>query len=299
MNILLFGKSGQVGWELQRALAPLGNVIALDSRSTDYCADFTRPEDVARTVRHIKPDVVVNAAAYTAVDKAEGESELAEIINATAVEAIAKAAQEVGAWLVHYSTDYVFPGDGSRAWRESDATAPLNRYGATKLAGEQAIQQCCDKYLIFRTSWVYATKGNNFAKTMLRLAKERPELSVIDDQHGAPTSAELLADCTAHAIKSALQRPEVAGIYHLAAGGSTSWFDYASLVFAEAKKAGVELTLTTVHPIATSYYPTPARRPLNSRLDTQKFRNTFDLTLPEWQSGVQRMLDELIALRAI
>lgn len=172
MNILLFGKTGQVGWELQRALAPLGNLIALDVHSTDYCGDFSNPEGVAETVRSIRPDIIVNAAAHTAVDKAESEPKFAQLLNATSVEAIAKAANEVGAWVIHYSTDYVFPGTGEIPWQEEDATAPLNVYGETKLAGEKALQEHCAKHLIFRTSWVYAGKGNNFAKTMLRLAKE-------------------------------------------------------------------------------------------------------------------------------
>ena len=203
MNILLFGKTGQVGWELQRALAPLGNVIALDVHSKEYCGDFSNPEGIAQTIRAIKPDVIVNAAAHTAVDKAESEPEFAQLLNAKSVEAIAKEAAKIGAWVVHYSTDYVFPGNGETPWQETDATAPLNVYGQTKLDGEKALQAHCARHLIFRTSWVYAGKGNNFAKTMLRLAKERTELSVINDQVGAPTGAELLADCTAHAIRTA------------------------------------------------------------------------------------------------
>lgn len=293
MNILLFGKTGQVGWELQRALAPLGNVIALDVSTKEYCGDFSNPEGVAETVRRIKPDVIVNAAAHTAVDKAESERDFAQLLNATSVEAIAKEAAVIGAWLVHYSTDYVFPGDGVTPWREDDATGPLNTYGETKLAGELAVQQHCPKHLIFRTSWVYAGKGNNFAKTMLRLAKDREELSIIDDQFGAPTGAELLADCTAHAIRTALFRPEVAGLYHLVASGTTTWFDYANLVFTEAQNNAFELALKKTHPVATSAYPTPAQRPNNSRLDNGKFQQTFGLTLPSWDIGVKRMLAEL------
>lgn len=205
MNILLFGKTGQVGWELQRSLAPVGNLIALDVHSKEFCGDFSNPKGVAETVRKLRPDVIVNAAAHTAVDKAESEPELAQLLNATSVEAIAKAANETGAWVVHYSTDYVFPGTGDIPWQETDATSPLNVYGKTKLAGEKALQDNCPKHLIFRTSWVYAGKGNNFAKTMLRLAKERQTLSVINDQYGAPTGAELLADCTAHAIRVAFK----------------------------------------------------------------------------------------------
>ncbi len=293
MNILLFGKTGQVGWELQRALAPLGNVVAVDVKSETYCGDFSNPEGVAETVRRVRPDVIVNAAAHTAVDKAESEREFAELLNATSVEAIAVEAEKLGAWLIHYSTDYVFPGDGETPWLETDAVAPLNVYGETKLAGEKAVQENCTKHLIFRTSWVYAGKGNNFAKTMLRLAKDRPELSVINDQFGAPTGAELLADCTAHAIRTALHKPEVAGLYHLVASGTTTWHDYAALVFAEAKTAGIELAIEKLNAVPTSAYPTPARRPTNSRLNTEKFQRQFELVLPDWQVGVKRMLAEL------
>ncbi|WP_312345183.1 dTDP-4-dehydrorhamnose reductase [Leclercia sp.] len=299
MNILLFGKTGQVGWELQRALAPLGNLIAVDVHSGEYCGDFSNPEGIAETVRRIKPDVIVNAAAHTAVDKAESEPEFARLLNATSVEAIAKEAEKIGAWVVHYSTDYVFPGNGKKPWLETDATAPLNVYGETKLAGEKALQENCARHLIFRTSWVYAGKGNNFAKTMLRFAKERTEMSVINDQFGAPTGAELLADCTAHAIRVAMKQPEVAGLYHLVASGVTTWHDYAALVFDEARKAGIELALTKLNAVPTSAYPTPARRPNNSRLNTEKFQQNFDLVLPEWQTGVKRMLSELFTTTAV
>ncbi|MDM2895199.1 dTDP-4-dehydrorhamnose reductase [Citrobacter sp. Cpo030] len=299
MNILLFGKTGQVGWELQRALAPLGNLIALDVHSTDYCGDFSNPQGVADTVRRIRPDVVVNAAAHTAVDKAESEVEFARLLNTTSVDAIARAAAEIGAWVVHYSTDYVFPGTGETPWCETDATAPLNVYGETKLAGEKALQTYCANHLIFRTSWVYAGKGNNFAKTMLKLAKERAELSVINDQFGAPTGAELLADCTAHAIRVAMNKPDVAGLYHLVAGGTTTWHDYAVLVFDEARKAGIELALTHLNAVPTSAYSTPARRPTNSRLNTDKFQKNFELVLPQWDVGVKRMLNELFTTTVI
>ncbi|HFI5290691.1 TPA: dTDP-4-dehydrorhamnose reductase, partial [Citrobacter freundii] len=278
---------------------PLGNLIALDVHSTDYCGDFSNPQGVADTVRRIRPDVIVNAAAHTAVDKAESEVEFAQLLNTTSVEAIAKAAAEIGAWVVHYSTDYVFPGTGETPWRETDATAPLNVYGETKLAGEKALQTHCVNHLIFRTSWVYAGKGNNFAKTMLKLAKERAELSVINDQFGAPTGAELLADCTAHAIRVAMNKPDVAGLYHLVACGTTTWHDYAALVFDEARKAGIELALTQLNAVPTSAYPTPARRPTNSRLNTDKFQNNFDLVLPQWDVGVKRMLNELFTTTAI
>lgn len=299
MNILLFGKTGQVGWELQRALAPLGNIVAVDVHSTDFCGDFSNPEGVAETVRRVKPDVIVNAAAHTAVDKAESEPEFAQLLNATSVEAIAKEAAKMGTWLVHYSTDYVFPGNGENPWLETDGTDPLNVYGKTKLAGEKAVQDNCPKHLIFRTSWVYAGKGNNFAKTMLRLAKERSELSVINDQFGAPTGAELLADCTAHAIRVAMNKPEVAGLYHLVASGTTTWHDYAALVFDEARKAGIELALNKLNAVPTSAYPTPAARPHNSRLNTRKFQQKFDLKLPQWEMGVKRMLAELFTTTTI
>jgi len=221
------------------------------------------------------------------------------LLNATSVEAIAKEAAKIGAWVVHYSTDYVFPGNGEEPWRETDATAPLNVYGETKLAGEKALQANCARHLIFRTSWVYAGKGNNFAKTMLRFAKERTEMSVINDQFGAPTGAELLADCTAHAIRVALKQPDVAGLYHLVASGVTTWHDYAALVFDEARKAGIELAITTLNAVPTRAYPTPARRPNNSRLNTDKFQQNFDLVLPAWETGVKRMLAELFTTTAV
>jgi dTDP-4-dehydrorhamnose reductase len=298
MKILLLGKNGQVGWELQRSLAPLGELIALDRHSTDYCGDLSQPDAVAQTVKTLKPTVIVNAAAYTAVDKAETETELASTINAKAPEALAQAAKQTGAWLVHYSTDYVFNGSGNQAWQETDAVAPLSVYGQSKLAGEQAIQAAEGLHLIFRTSWVYAARGNNFAKTMLRLAKERDQLSVINDQIGAPTGAELLADVTAHAIRSGLKQPELSGLYHLAAAGETSWYNYARYVLDYARQRGIELKTAenAISPIPTSAYPTPAQRPLNSRLNIEKLQNQFDLKLPDWQQGVERMLAEVLCV---
>jgi len=294
MDILLFGKNGQVGWELQRALAPLGNLIVVDRQSTDYCGDFENPAGLAETVRRIKPAVIVNATAYTAVDKAESEQDKARLVNATSIEALAAVAEETGAWLIHYSTDYVFDGSGNQPWREDDATAPLNTYGETKLEGEQAIVSTMTKYLIFRTSWVYAAKGNNFAKTMLKLAKDRESLSVINDQFGAPTGAELIADCTAHAIRVALKNSNVAGLYHLIAAGETTWHAYATKVIEFAKAQGVELQVQTINAVPTSAFPTPAKRPANSRLDTEKFQQTFSLNLPDWTVGVERMLLETL-----
>jgi dTDP-4-dehydrorhamnose reductase len=296
MKILLLGKGGQVGWELQRSLAPLGEVIALDFDSAgDLCGNFTDLAGLAGTVRRVAPDVIVNAAAYTAVDKAEAEPELARTINALAPGVLADEAQKLGAWLVHYSTDYVFDGSGNKPWQENDSTGPLSVYGKTKLEGEQAVARCA-KHLIFRTSWVYAARGANFAKTMLRLAKDRDLLKVIDDQVGAPTGADLLADVTAHAVRTVENRPELAGLYHLAAGGETSWHGYARLVIEQARRAGqaVRVAPEAVEAIPTSAYPTPAQRPHNSRLDTRKLRAAFSLNLPEWQVGVERMLAEIL-----
>jgi dTDP-4-dehydrorhamnose reductase len=298
-KILLFGKSGQVGWELQRSLAPLGEVIAVDFDSSDFCGDFTNLAGLAETVRQVKPTIIVNAAAHTAVDKAESEPDLARTINALAPSVIAAEAQKLGAWLVHYSTDYVFDGSGSQAWKESDIPAPLSVYGQTKLEGEQAVAANCAKHLIFRTSWVYAARGGNFAKTMLRLAKERDSLSVIDDQIGAPTGADLLADITALALLRVQTQPlqhELAGLYHLVASGSTSWHGYAALVIEHARNTGIDIKTpqNAIHKIATQAYPTPARRPLNSKLDTSKLQAAFNLHLPPWQLGVVRMLTEIL-----
>ena len=296
MKLLLLGKGGQVGWELQRSLAPLGELVALDFDSTDFHADFSRPEQLADTVLKVRPDVIVNAAAHTAVDKAESEPEFARKLNATSPGVVAEAAQQIGALMVHYSTDYVFDGSGSTPWKEDDATGPLSVYGQTKLEGEQLVAQHCAKHLIFRTSWVYAARGGNFAKTMLRLAKERDKLTVIDDQFGAPTGAELLADVTAHAIRATLQDPTKAGLYHAIAGGETTWHGYARFVLGMAQQAGVELKAgpDAVEAVPTSAFPTPAKRPHNSRLDTTKLQTTFGLRLPPWQDGVARMLRETL-----
>ena len=292
MNILLLGKNGQVGWELQRSLAVLGQVTALGHGE----ADFTQPQAVAQAVRALCPDVIVNAAAHTAVDKAESEPGRARMLNATTPGVLAEEAARLGAWLVHYSTDYVFDGSGSRPWRETDAPAPLSVYGATKLEGERLIQQSGCRHLILRTSWVYAARGGNFAKTMLRLAQERERLTVIDDQWGAPTGADLLADVTAHAIRHLQQRPQDGGLYHCVAGGETTWHSYAKYVVEHARQAqpAINIKATEIAPVPTSAFPTPAARPHNSRLDTIKLQATFDLRLPEWQQGVTRMLAEIL-----
>jgi dTDP-4-dehydrorhamnose reductase len=297
MKILLFGKNGQVGWELQRALAPLGEVIALGHGGEGALkGDFSDPESLAATVRSVAPQLIVNAAAHTAVDKAESEPALAEVINATAPGVLAREAALAGAWLVHYSTDYVFDGGGTQPWLEESPTGPLSVYGRSKLDGENAIRASGARHLIFRTSWVYAARGGNFAKTMLRLAKERNKLTVINDQFGAPTGAELLADVTAQALRSVQARPELSGTYHLAAAGETTWHGYASHVIEYARNRGVPIQVAAdaIAAVPTSAFPTPAKRPGNSRLSTAKLRDTFGLVLPPWQHGVERMLTEVI-----
>jgi dTDP-4-dehydrorhamnose reductase len=297
MKILLLGKGGQVGWELQRSLAPLGEVIALDFDSPGPLrADFADPESLAATVRAVAPQIIVNAAAHTAVDKAEGEPEFARKLNATSPAVLAREAATLGAWLLHYSTDYVFDGSGSAPWVEGSPTGPLSVYGATKLEGEDAIRASGCRHIILRTSWVYAARGGNFAKTMLKLAKERDKLTVIDDQIGAPTGADLLADLSAHCLRSALQRPETAGTYHAVAAGETSWHGYARHVIEFARAAGqpIKVAPGAIEPVPTSAFPTPARRPGNSRMNTQKLQQTFGLALPAWQAGVERMLTEVL-----
>ncbi|MBN9132050.1 MAG: dTDP-4-dehydrorhamnose reductase [Nitrosospira multiformis] len=296
MKILLFGKDGQVGWELQRSLAPLGEVVALDSGRREFCGDFTRLDGITDTVRAVAPDVIVNAAAHTAVDKAESEPECVRIINTLAPAILAREAGKLGAWLVHYSTDYVFDGSGNAFRAETDPTNPLNVYGMTKLEAEQAILTSGCNHFIFRTSWVFAARGSNFAKTMLRLAQQRDSLNVIDDQVGAPTGAELLADITAHAIRLSRQRQNISGLYHLAAAGETSWYGYANFVLNFARREGVKLTVApeNVFPVTSSEFPSAARRPKNSRLDTGKLQSVFDLSLPPWETGVARMLTEIL-----
>jgi dTDP-4-dehydrorhamnose reductase len=296
VKILLFGRSGQVGWELQRSLAPLGELVALGSSGDGaLCGDFRRPADVARTVLEVRPDVIVNAAAYTAVDRAETEPDAAFCVNARAPAALAAAARQVDAALLHFSTDYVFDGSGSRPWRESDPTGPLNVYGRSKLEGEHGIAAALPRHVILRTSWVYAARGANFPKTMLRLARERDQLDVVDDQFGAPTGAELLADVSAHVLRSLAGDAARAGTYHVAAAGETSWHAYARYVLATARTAGVELKAgpDQVNAVPGSAFPAPAARPQNSRLATERFRSVFGLELPPWELGVARMLQEI------
>ena len=297
MRILLLGCKGQVGWELQRSLAPLGDLLACDFDTPgELKADFSDPTALAALVRRVQPQLIVNSAAHTAVDRAESEPDLARAINATAPGIIAREAAAAGALLVHYSTDYVFDGSGSSPRDEDAPTGPLSVYGHTKLEGEELIRASGCRHLILRTSWVYAARGGNFARTMLRLAAERDSLRVIYDQIGAPTGAELLADVTAHAARRVLAEPALAGSYHCVAGGETNWFDYARFVieWARAQGQSIRVAPDAILPIPTRAYPTPATRPLNSRLATHKLQQAFGLTLPRWQVGVERMLTEIL-----
>ncbi|WP_043006836.1 dTDP-4-dehydrorhamnose reductase [Comamonas testosteroni] len=301
MRLLLLGKNGQLGWELQRSLAPLGEVIALDRQSVNVdgnslCGDVGDLQTLAQTIRSVRPDVIVNAAAHTAVDKAESEPDLALRLNAEAPEVMALEAKSLGALLVHYSTDYVFDGSGSASRKEGDATGPLSVYGRTKLEGEQRIAATHCRHLIFRTSWVYAARGGNFAKTMLRLAQEREALSVINDQWGAPTGADLIADVTAHAVRHASAHEGDGGLYHLVAAGETNWHAYASHVIerAQSLRPDLDWKVQSIVAVPTTAFPTPAERPLNSRLDTQKLQAAMQLHLPAWQHGVERMLREIL-----
>jgi dTDP-4-dehydrorhamnose reductase len=296
MRVLLLGCNGQVGWELQRALAPLGEVLACDfDTPAPWRADFGDPPSLVDLVRRAAPEVIVNAAAHTAVDKAESEPARARALNAEAPALLAREAASRGAWLLHFSTDYVYDGSGQQPRDESATPAPLSVYGLTKLEGDQAIVASGCRHLILRTSWVYAARGGNFARTMLRLAAERDELRVIDDQHGSPTGAELLADVAAIALRQAMARPALGGLYHCVAGGHTNWHAYACHVIDWARAHGVPLRLARegIVAVPTSAYPTPARRPLNSRLDCSRLESTFGLRLPPWQQGVERMLQEI------
>jgi len=294
MKLLLTGKNGQLGFELQRSLASLGQVFAVDHAD----CDFINPDAVRALIRTIQPDVIINPAAYTAVDKAETDSANAFAINAVAPQVIGEEASAIGACVIHYSTDYVFNGEASGFYSEEDITAPQNVYGCSKLAGENALQSSCINSLILRTSWIVGSHGNNFAKTILKLASERNSLNVVSDQFGSPTSAILLADITAHLVQQMHQKGGHVfpfGLYHLTAAGETSWYEYACFLVAEAMKVGKSLALApdNIRPVTTEAYPTVARRPKNSRLDTRKLRDTFNITLPSWQDGVRQVLRQL------
>jgi dTDP-4-dehydrorhamnose reductase len=290
-KILLLGKDGQVGWELRRSLATLGEVVAL---GRTYGGDLSDLDALAATVQRVHPGAIVNAAAYTAVDRAESEAELAFRINGEAPGLLARQAAGLGIPLIHYSTDYVFDGCGSEARDEAAPTAPLSVYGASKLAGEEQIRASGCRHLIFRTSWVYGLHGQNFARTILRLAATRSELRVIDDQVGAPTGAELIADVTALALHRLSSAPALRGLFNLVARGEVSWFGYTRFLIGEASQRGVPLMAKSeaVQPIPATAYPTAARRPANSRLNPNRLESVLGLRMPPWQDGVNRLLDE-------
>ncbi|HSI28969.1 MAG: dTDP-4-dehydrorhamnose reductase [Methylophilus sp.] len=294
MKLLLTGCNGQVGFELQRSLAPLAEVIAVDRSGCDLANESA----LRALIREIKPDGIINAAAYTAVDKAESDIALAKKINVDAPRIIGEEASRAGAFVFHYSTDYVFEGVGEQFYKETDETNPQNIYGQTKRDGEQALLTACAQSLIMRTSWVVGAHGGNFAKTMLKLASERNGLSVVADQFGAPTSAALLADVTAQLvgrIKYSGGKTFPYGLYHVAAAGVTNWHEYARFVITEAVNAGkqVKVLPQMLKAISTAEYPVPAKRPGNSRLDTTHFQDTFDLRLPDWKQGVKHVLQQI------
>jgi dTDP-4-dehydrorhamnose reductase len=293
-RVLLAGRNGQLGWELQRALSPLGGLVALDRAGMDL-AD---PDSIHRAIADARPEVIVNAAAYTAVDKAESERELAMRINGIAPGILAEEAARVGALLVHYSTDYVFDGAKGAPYREDDRPAPLNVYGRTKLAGEEAVRAAGGPHLIFRTSWIYAARGQNFLLTMLRLARERPQLRIVDDQIGAPTWARSIAELTARALGAGGTGPgparEKSGVYHLTAAGAISWFGFAQAIFERARAIRADFTVPALTPTTSAEYPTPARRPADSRLDTAKLAQAFGLTPPPWEVMLDSCMRELL-----
>jgi dTDP-4-dehydrorhamnose reductase len=288
-KILVTGKNGQVGWELQRTLAPLGQIIAVDADNMDLCD----VDAIRRKVREVAPHIIVNPAAHTAVDKAESEPDLAMSINGTAAGVLAEEAKKLDALLIHYSTDYVFDGTKVSPYTEVDAPNPQSVYGKTKLAGEQAIQAVGGKHLILRTSWVYGVHGGNFVKTILRLAKERIELRIVADQYGAPTWARLLAESTAQIIGQYSE--DKSGVYHLTSNGRSNWHEFAEEIVRLARQYDDFLKdkLLTIHPIATHEYPVPAQRPANSSLSTQKIHNTFGLTLPRWEDDLAECVRQL------
>jgi len=296
MKILLLGRNGQIGWELQRSLATVGQLVALERNSKIFCGDLRRPEDIAKTIQAIRPEIVVNAAAYTNVDQAEIESELAYQINVKSVETMAKETAKINALLVHFSSDYVFDGAGSHFRSEDEKTGPLNVYGKTKLEGEIAIQQYNPRHFIFRTSWVYATRGHNFPKIIYQLATKGNDLSIVNDQYGAPTSAELIADCVAVALRQESIRNENFGTYHLVANGVTTWFDLTKFIINVLENNGKILQANFVNGVSSLEYPFKAVRPLNSRLNNNKIKETFNIEIPNWEVGVERMFQEFFEL---
>jgi dTDP-4-dehydrorhamnose reductase len=296
VKLLLIGGNGQVGWQLRRSLATLGNVFVA-TREGEVCGDLAQPERLMESIRGLKPDVVVNAGAYTAVDRAEDEPDVAFAINGKAVEAIAEATAATGSWLVHYSSDYVYRGDGTKPWVESDPCEPMGVYGKSKLAGDRGAVGN-PRHLVFRTSWVFDSWGGNFVKSILKAATQRDELKVVCDQWGAPTRAALIADVTAFALREVMRTPQdasKAGIYHLAPTGETNWNEYARFAIGEAMERGapVRATPDKVHAIPAAEYAAKAPRPANSRLDTSRLRSAFGITLPAWQAGVRAVVAEL------
>ena len=294
MKILLFGKNGQVGWELNRSLLPLGEIVALGRDE----ADFSKPESLRKIMREIQPNVIVNAAAYTAVDKAESEEDLATTINGDAPGVLAEESLRAKALLIHYSTDYVFDGTKSDPYTEDDVPNPINAYGRSKLAGELAIQSSGSDYLIFRTSWVYASRGHNFLLTMLKLAKEREVLSIVSDQTGSPTSARLISDTTALCLKQAISKRHsslfASGIYHLTTSGSTSWYGFCDeIINVAAASLEGQLKVKNINAITTKNYPTPANRPMNSRLLLSKLESAYQITMPDWKNAIELCVEEL------
>jgi len=297
MKILLFGKTGQISWELVRSLAPLGEVVALDRVGNEgLVGDLADEAGLRATVAAVSPDIIVNAAAFVDFDRCESEPERAYLINAAAPKALAEEAATRGIWLVHYSTDYVYDGTGDHPWREDVRPAPISVYGRTKLAGDEAIQASNCRHLILRTQWVHSIRGDNFPRTMLRLAAERDSLKVVSDQIGAPTGADLVADVTAHLVRSVMKTDgHPYGLYHLCAAGETSWHAYAGFVFEEARRLGKTLRVKEVVPISSADWPSPAVRPLNSRLDTARLRTDFRLHLPDWKFGVTRLVQQILS----
>ena len=288
MTILIFGKSGQLGSKLSEALSQQNHIIALDRLSRDFCGDLADPQGLIATIEKIKPSIIVNAAAYTAVDRAEDEPELANAINGHAPAIMAQAAKACGALLIHYSSDYVFDGSGTKPWTETDIAIPVNAYGRSKLAGDNAIEISGCNYNIFRTSWVFSSHGKNFLRSILALATTREELKIVADQTGSPTSVDLLVKATQHAIAQYRAGKNCNGIYHLAAAGETSWFSYAEFFIDTARHHGLAITVKRIMPLATRDFPAKAQRPLNSRLNTQKFEKMFSMSLPPWQQDVEQ-----------
>jgi dTDP-4-dehydrorhamnose reductase len=300
VRMLLLGASGQVGWELRRSLAALGPLVAVD-RTSEPRSDLNDPDRVIRFAYDIRPEVIINAAAYTAVDRAEDDQQAAWRVNAEAPKALAAAAEAMGSLFVHFSTDYVFSGLGDRPWTEDSSVGPINAYGRSKLAGEEGVRTSCRRHLIFRTSWVYASRGSNFLRRILALASEREVLSVVDDQVGSPTGAELIADVVSMAVREERRSrngAEIRGTYHLVARGSVSWHRYATHAIEVARRIapGWACRAERIDAVTSDHFPVKARRPLNSRLEPSKVERDLGLTLPPWEAGVNRAIAELLGV---